>query len=302
MKAEFILPPNRPHHESLPKNPYAPRVLYARIGGTLGTLRPCGADLVSRFVLSHAANRSTPRAIIELLAFVRIPIPRRTIEAVLVFDHDFDSVQVTAALARIRKSPVPEIWFDSMPIYNNVNRTDVYCIERPQDSHLVLLRSMLDSARTLLNNAELRVAGEQHVRRWLRANGFTNVTQEWHLGEVKLPSGKHKLDLIATEQASKIKFGISVKNQNARLTRGKSAVDDVFTKAKEHGLQPMLFVPFAHRRTIERCKDDGIRLAVMGAQIVPAENLAKQPMRSVINRLRPVIGPQPFEFLLKRER
>ena len=64
----------------------------------------------------------------------------------------------------------------------------------------------------------------------------------------------------------------------------------------------MLFVPFPDAGTIERCRDDGIRLEMMGAQIVPVEDRHKRSMRTVINELRPVIGPQPFRFLLKRER
>jgi len=237
---------------------------------------------------------------------------------VLVFTHGFRPQSITRALTKFQRINLDNIHYHGKPIYGTrAKETNVFCHRKPSVKNLKFLRAMLDDARFMLSKEELKQAGERYVRRWLRANGYVKVTRTKELGSVTISSTlpkrlreayrlskepEHSLDVIATEEKTGLRFGVSVKNQRAWMTRGKSAIPDVFTKAKAHKSQPMLFVPFPDAGTIERCRDDGIRLEIMGAQIVPAEDRNKRPMRKVINDLRPVIGPQPYRFLPKRER
>lgn len=55
-------------------------------------------------------------------------------------------------------------------------------------------------------------------------------------------------------------------------------------------------MPFATTDARSRCESDCIRLTELGAQILPAEDAHNRPMRKVIEELRPVLGPQPFEY------
>jgi hypothetical protein len=294
-----------------------PSAIYARVGGTFGTEQPPGSGVVNKLVLSKAAKRSAPKAILELLTFVGLPIPRRAIESVLVFDHHFGLHRVRNALDRMHKARPYEVWFETKPVYEGLYETHIFAIAEPTMKHRKLLRAMLDASRDMLTFDELGSAGEKYARRWLIANGFVAVTKTERLGKVTLSSRmrtlarkrhrrlklpEHSLDVLATEKATGLQYAISVKNHRAWMTRGRSAIPDIITKAKAHKRLPMLFVPFPDAAAIERCQDDGVRLEIIGAQIVPAEDRNKRPMEKIINDLRPVIGPQPYEFLLKRKR
>ena len=297
-------------------NPYSPSAIYACYGSTFGTKQPLGADLVPSFVLSNAAKLSARKAIVELLEFVSIPIPLRTIQAVLIFTHGFSPRSITSALRRPGIFEVDKIHLRRMPIYGKgTMATHVLCRWKPSEKHLRLIHAMLVAAREMVSHEELKHAGEGYVRRWLMANGFEKVTPTKQLGNVTISStmskrlreafhltkqAEHSLDAIATEVATGTQLAVSVKNQREWMFSGDRAIRDAFTKAKAHGREPMLFVPFPEISAIDRCREDGVRLEVMGAQIVPAEDRNKRPMPTVINDLRPVIGPQPYKFLPKR--
>jgi hypothetical protein len=126
------------------------------------------------------------------------------------------------------------------------------------------------------------------------------VTQRQRLGMIVDEKRKNAADVMVTDRVTGERYMVSVKNQKEFLFPGNRAIKDCYTKAKGHRARPWLFIPFAVPKAMRRCKGDRIRLTVLGRQISPAEDPKKQYMWWVIEQLRPLLGPQPFELLYAR--
>src|ERR1017187_953010 len=235
-----------------------------------------------------------------LLLYIRVPTLRRVIEALLVFDHAFQPEAVTTALNHLRR---PQAMM-GMPLRitkfkHGLDENDLYSWGGfPTPFELKYLHAAYKERTRTLSKGLLRRAGERYVRALLiRSKKYSGLTQERQLGVVKDAHGRNALDIVAVSKDTGIKYGISVKNQREWLTAGDEAIKDCYSKATAHGARPWLFVAFATNKAQERCLRDGIRLTVLGRKIVPAEDDYHRPMKLMIEKLRCVLGPQPFEYL-----
>jgi hypothetical protein len=232
-----------------------------------------------------------------------VPVLRRVLEAILVFDHSLSPDAVTMALDGLMESEYlggKHVVVTKFKCGSELN--NLYSFQRkPTSAELGYLRKAYAERQRVLSNATLKLAGERYVRAAIIKSGkYRNITQTARLGKVTDANSKHALDLVATHKQTGITYGISVKNQRAWLYPDSPAIKDAYTKAMSHGVKPWLIVPFASASAIARCNHNGIRLTRLHAQIVPSEDHKLRPMSSVIERLRAVIGPQPFKFLPAR--
>jgi hypothetical protein len=231
---------------------------------------------------------------------LEVPVLRRVLESILVFDYGFDPAAVTNALSSLRSGE----YVKGAPIYRTRVRfggepdpNHVYSYNRrPTRAEMYALRSLYHERERVLDR-QLGRAGEHYVRAILKHSGcFVNVTQDGNVGNVRDPNGKNRLDLKATGKASRVTFGISVKNMREWLRPDDKAIDDVVKKAHAHDAVPWLVASYASDGAVTRCFDSGIYLTLLGCQIVDAEDRDNRRMRDVIYRLRPVIGVLPFEL------
>jgi|GEM_PF-4499052 len=238
-----------------------------------------------------------------LIMLLEVPVLRRVIESILVFDHGFKPDAVTAALKGLMKREYlggKHITMTRLKYASEVNH--VYCYgRRPTKAELGFLKAAYRLRHSVLGINVLKNAGERYVRTLMMRSGrYAHITQAKKLGRVTDVNGRNSLDIRVTARRSRISFGLSVKNQNAWIYPNDRAIKDVYKRAKAQGVKPWLVVPFATDAAIMRCLHDGIRLTVLGRQIVPAEDKWGRPMRVVIKGIRSVLGPQPFEYLYAR--
>jgi hypothetical protein len=250
----------------------------------------------------------------ELIFRMKVPLLRRVIESILVFDHGFSPAEVTKALAelqnRIYKGKL--IGQQAERLYNEPrsNPSHVYwCGERPTLDQIDFLKDKYRNREILLTES-LGNAGERYVRALIKAsNCFESVTQENQIGSVFDAEGKNKLDLMAMSKRSGIRYGISVKNEREFLRPDSVSLNDVLKKCYKHSLaglaKPWLFVAYASDEARAVCKDRDIRLTVLEHQVLPAEISVraakgvskKRAMRDVVKELLPVIGVMPFAYI-----
>jgi hypothetical protein len=275
-----------------PINPYSSGDSRWKTGATLG-------------LFDHLSGIAP--SITWLLATFDVPVLRRVLEATLAFDHGYDRDSLTRALHRLRQDGYAHGYkFVRTQIDEGASGelSDVYSLDRtPTEAEKTYLLRACQSRNRLLNKKLLKDAGEKYFRAVLVESGsFSGITQKGRLGRCVDANGKNALDIIATDQASGRKFGISVKNRRECLFPGDEAVKDCYAKAKAHGAEPWLVVPFASIKAEARCERDGILLTVLGRRIVPAKDSGGRHMRNAIERLRSTIGPEPFDFLYERFR
>jgi hypothetical protein len=225
---------------------------------------------------------------------------RRTIATILEFDHGWNPQDVTEALRRLVMAENPIVRRTELQIDGEPKPMHIYSHGRdPKRQELDRLRGLCLERNRVLTRALLRDAGEQYVRAWLRSTGrFRGITALADLGRVAA-SDEPTSDVIATEIATGRRFAVSVKNQREWLRPNAAAIDDAILRASAHRAEPWLCVPFALPETIDRCARDGPRLSLLGAQIVPATLADGRRTLSAIDRLRAVIGPQPYTMLVQ---
>lgn len=237
------------------------------------------------------------------------PTFRRAIQASLAFDSGFHPRDITDALSGLSKGLYPQytaLVLTPMEVPGQGKPCHLYSYKGvPTHEELKRLAELNALKSAVLANDDLKRAGEQYVRSIVIEAGYRGVTQRDRLGLVRDKNGNNALDLAATSPCTGKQFGISVKNQvewlHAGSVAGDRTIKDCYTKAEAHGMAPWLFVPYATPEAVLRCRYNGIRLTVIGRQIVPAEDSQKRRMRDLIkHQLSEVVGPQPFEFLYNR--
>jgi len=234
---------------------------------------------------------------------LQVPVLRRVVEAILVFDHGFTPEAVTTALDNLRTFEFLGGNHIIVSEFESGSETcDLYSYKRgPTKAELKFLHAAYAERRRVLSNSLLKTAGERYVRAAiLKSGNYQGVTRVSRLGKITDGSGKNALDMLATLKTSRVTFGISVKNQHAWLFPGDKSIKDVYAKAAAHGVKPWLVVPFATKDAQLRCQHDGIKLSELHRQVVPAEDRYGRPMELTIRNLRSVIGPQPFRYLYAR--
>jgi hypothetical protein len=177
----------------------------------------------------------------------------------------------------------------------------MYSTQNPDRAFVTRLEETYARMRSAISNELTKRAGEQYVRSILAHSGrFEGITQRERLGHVA--NGRAlTLDLAATDRQTGIRFGISVKNQSGFLRQDAPAIRDCFTRARLHDTRPWLFVPFATPEALIRCQRDGVKLTILGRQLLPAETDDRQVLRWIIPSFRPdIIGNQPIDFVYQR--
>jgi hypothetical protein len=303
-----------------PRSPYGGSDPRWQPGGTTGWLAP--APDLELFVERKVTRPDARWFASVLLHRLGVPVLRRVLETMLVFDHGFEPRDVTNSLRKLSGHR-----YDEYTVIGETHRfsgedNHVYCMGRaPRPAELRQLEILYERRSRLLTSDLLRRAGEKHARDLLIASErFSGITQMRRLGTV-IVKGKpsqlsdnetprtHSLDVCATDEKSGLRYGISVKNErqwlyagdgHARQGHPNKAIKDIFTKAHAHGLRPWLIVPFASENARRRCRDDGIRLTVLGYRVLPIETPHGAKMRAAIRDLRAVIGPEPFEYMGSR--
>jgi hypothetical protein len=229
-----------------------------------------------------------------------VPLLRRVIQDILVFDHGFEPQIVTAAMTAFKTGTSPEVVHEEVQIDGEV--CDLYTSRRRAASNEIDALSALYRERNrALSSETLKIAGERYVRAAMIQTGrYERVTQESRLGRLVNSEGDHALDILATDRKTGTRVGVSVKNTGAWMFGGNPAFADVYTKAYTgHNVAPKIVASFISNDGSKRCERDGISHAMLGAQIVPAE-IDKRPTRYVIDDLRPVLGPRPYRFVPER--
>jgi hypothetical protein len=272
------------------RNPYLSGDSRWTPGATLA-LRSKVADLATLNGLDHLA--------LEIVRFFAVPVLRRVLEATLVFDHGVTPDQVTKCLRRITTGAGHNVvYLQRAPFGQDVQ---LYSIGPPTTADMDLLCEAYRERERAIDINSLRVAGESYFRSVLiRSGRFVRVTNRTGLGCVDQTQQGRTLDIHAVDSETGIAYGISIKNQREALYPGNRAIPDVFARAKVQGLRPWLVVAFASEKAASRCSRDGIRLTVLGRQIVPALDPSGRHMKGVIERLRGVLGPQPFDYNYRR--
>lgn len=242
--------------------------------------------------------------IVELLRAVGTPLFRRFIQSTMTFQYGCDPTVVPKSLKVLVSgalgSGYGRVFLTKVPVPGRKWPTQAYSYGRPpSENEIQELRHLEELHRKLLPHWLLRRAGEEYVRGLLLQAGYVSVTQRKHLGYVT-GNGKHSLDVAATDPISGTRFGISVKNQNEWLTAKSRAIKDCYARCREQNLAPWLFIPFATGKAEMRCHYDGIRLTVLGRQIVPVRDRWGRPMHRHLPRIRQIVGPQPYEYLMRR--
>jgi hypothetical protein len=270
------------------------------------------ADFVGLTALDHLpaapasrSNHDLPWWTWGIIYHFNVPVLRRVLESILVFDHGFDPVSVTDVLRSLRTVAYIEgtrIVCTLVKFDGDTEPNHLYSCDRdPTEEEIEYLRGAHEKRSRAMSREVLGEAGERYFRAILRASGcYSSITQVVSLGSVQDDNGKNKLDLKATSNATGVRFGISIKNQREWLRPDDKALKDVVKKAYAHSVKPWLVVPYATKEAIVRCQGSGIRLSELRRQIVPAEDQEKRSMRKVIDDLRPVIGVMPFEYLHTR--
>jgi hypothetical protein len=88
-------------------------------------------------------------------------------------------------------------------------------------------------------------AGKAFIRSCLIETGaYRDITQKGGAGRITDARGKNAVDLYATHRDSGIRYAISVKSQAEWLFSGARAIKDSFVKARAHGREPWIIVPF----------------------------------------------------------
>jgi hypothetical protein len=293
-----------------PANPYTLRESLWKPGATRDWFEEV-ADLAPPITPASIHKPDLRWWVYGLIISLEIPVLRRVVEAILVFEHGFEPEAVTIALDRLVSEPYLEgqhIVLTRLPIGSADNH--VYSFERePTQIELDYLAARCGERDRVLTKEALRDAGEQYFRAVLLASGnYTGVTQKKRLGKVTDMDEQLTLDILATDKRSGTKYGISVKNQHEWLYPNSRAIKDCYSRANANERLPWLVVPFATKEAIDRCARDKIRLHVLHRQIVPAivpaedkaEDKKDRRFRTIIEDLRVVIGPQPFGYLRVR--
>lgn len=289
------------HERGRPRNPYNKDKCQWRPGATSEWF---GAEPAIAALRPASRNQEDIRwYAYGLIMQFQVPVLRRVIEAVLVFDHGFKPKAITEALYKLEKHEYMggrHIVCERVQLDGKVHK--VYSFRRlATPAERDYLQNLCGSLNKALPNKAIGNAGEQYARGLLiSSNQYCNITQKSRLGQVVDQNGENKLDLVAKDIQSGRTYGISVKNQREWIHSGHSAIKDCYNKAHAHGLLPWLIVSFADSSAIKRCERDGIRLTVLNRQIVPAEASDGRRMRNVLRELWSVIGPRPFEFLHAR--
>ena len=240
-----------------------------------------------------------------LIMLLKVPVLRRVVEAILVFDHGFNPTAVTNALNKLVFGedylPGKKIYRSELHIVGEAMPSHVYSFNRePTTAELQYLRDLCDLRNRALTKDVLKTAGERYVRAWLVSEKFVDVTPERQLGKVRSPSGAaDSLDVLATDHSGQ-RFGISVKNMREWLMPGNRAISDARKRGYAHDVRPWLVVPWASPEAQLRCITTGIRLTVLGAQILPETLPNGKRTRSIVKQLRAVIGPAHYGFIGER--
>jgi len=298
--------PNKPARgPGRPANPYIAAVNWFAPKATVDWLQPV-ADLEAscphpgKFRDTSAAKD----AAYGLLISTGLPMPRRVIESILVHDHGFYPVAVTAALQSLgtgspQYNASGRIVMRELNVPGQAKPSHVYTWNRePTNGEIKALLGLIKRRNSFLTKERLRDAGEEYVRGWLlKEGGFVNITIADELGEVG--PKPYTLDLAATDRVTAVPYGISVKNERAWLKANSKNIDDVIRRAARNQMKPWLFMPFALDTAIQQCRESGVRLTTLGKQIVPV-SVPGRMMALEIESLRAVLGVEEYGFVHAR--
>lgn len=231
-----------------------------------------------------------------------LPLPRTTIEETLNADYGIPRKEITDALKtlrnRVEKDPLLQVYCTKVRVPGQHKPSDIYSIGRlPTSSELEALQEMLDMrASDFIPRAKGKCA-EHYVWSLLRQSKRFTLHQKSKCGEIRDPKGKNKLDLLAVDTASGTRLAISVKNERQWFHPRHSAIEEIRRMAQAHNARPMLVVAHITTDAKERCERDGIIVLELGRQLLPAELPDGRHMRVVVRELRPILGPQKFDYV-----
>ena len=241
-----------------------------------------------------------------LISKFPVPVLRRTLQAILVWDHGFTVQQATASHKYLdTRDAVPRIFRAEMPFTGQQYDNVVFKAGRePSITELNWLGQLILLQRQIISNKRLGEEAERYMRAWIvKSKLFDRVTPESDLGRVAVPGTNKTVDIAATEIATGTRYVISVKNYNGPMLPNHVSIAQLQKCARQTGAHPWLVVPYAFEETISRCSMAGIRLTGLGSQIAPQsyeQDGRVKRMNAAIKKLRPVVGPQPYELIGQR--
>jgi hypothetical protein len=242
--------------------------------------------------------------IYALLAQAKVPLVRRFIEQVFVFDHGMKPHAVTYGLSVLREGTtygLPKVYWQGVDMGHR-KATDVYSIKPLSPAEIRYLRKLYDLRKKYLNQKVLGNAGEQYVRSALkRDKRYCHTTREKNLGKIKTPS--KCLDILTTDAETGIRYGIEVRNSRAFLHPESPWIDEVKDKAKSLGRTPWLICAYAVPGMVEICEARGVRLTVLGFQVAPEKyphGRRGRRIKKVLEELLPIHGPSKWELYGER--
>jgi hypothetical protein len=290
-----------------PSNPYKAQALFGDAGWTknffdmseddlapLGTPPDIPVALVIQGLLLQAGLRGAALA-----------LPRTTIEETLNVDYRIARSDITNALKKLRErdeeSPLLQVYRTKVEVMGQHTPSDIYSIGHPASpAELKALRKMLEQRTRDFDPRLKGKCAEHYVWSLLRQSKRFSLHRKSKCGELRDAEGKNKLDLLAIEKTSGTRLGISVKNERQWFHPRHPAIEEILQMAEAHAARPMLVVAHITREAIERCARGGITVLELGRQLIPAELPDGRRMLTIVNQLRPILGPQRFDFITKQ--
>lgn len=246
------------------------------------------------------------RRTMMLLQLIKVPVPRRYLEAVSIHRWQFEPKLVRDGLDRLRATGklifFNRLWPESSESGSNLPRDGTYGLGRElSDKERQRLQALVLSRDKLLTAKRLGRAGERWVRAHLkRSNRYRAVTPESKLGFVTDLFGENRLDIAVTDKLDGIRYACSVKNRKDFLDSARIEwIDEVESMAKAHGMSPWLIPAFATSEMLDRCQRRGVRCTPINSRIAPEGNEGHST-RSAIDRMHVVIGPEPWRYIGER--
>lgn len=231
-----------------------------------------------------------------------LPLPRTTIEETLHADYCIPRKDVTNALKALRDRVEPnsrlQVYCTKIEVPGQSKPTDIYSIGRlPTPTELKALRKMLDMRAADFDPRLKGKCAEHYVWSLLRQSKRFTLHHKSKCGEIRDAEGKNKLDLLAVENASGKRIGISVKNERQWFHARHPAISEIRSMARAHHARPMLVAAHIVPDAKQRCAQEGVTVLELGRQLLPAELPDGRLMRTLVEQLRPILGPQKFDYI-----
>ena len=236
-----------------------------------------------------------------------VPLVRTLIESTLRFVHNAPPRYVTNALDKLCRqtdvSPSLRIYRTKLCIRDQSKMTAVYSIGGGPTPAKTKALTKLSRQRQKDYDRHKGHRAERYVWELLHRTGRFRLNPKNQCGKIPAPNSdavtddasednrKHFLDVLAIDRESGVYYGISVKNIREEIYGGHHAIKDAWTKAKAHGLIPVLVAAHIGLEGLEGCESRGVIGYSLDRQLLPTELPDRRHMKDIVRNLH--ANPRP---------